>query len=432
MSMKKLSKKIYKFFIAMMCAVTLFDTVIVEAAEVNNGAIYGIDTNSIENWPQGPELYSETAILMEAETGTILYNKGMNEKRYPASITKIMTAMLALEHCTLDEQVVFTEACLQDQVAGSGNIAMQVGEILTMEECLLACMVRSANDVATQIAEHVGGTVDNFVDMMNQKAQELGCQNTHFVNASGMPDDNHYSTAYDMALIFREAIKNEDFVRIIGTQSFSIGPTNMNSEVRSFSSHHALVAQSAPECYEGCFGGKTGVTDAAKNTLVSGATRNGMTLIAVAFRAEPGEVVYDHTQLFNYGFDNFQKVAVEGGSVVLPNGVDVSSLQLVETTENNITTKQYYYAENYYVGNATIVIPTPTPEAIVTDEPEQTQTEELVSSEDNEDMEKAEQKIRDVYWYIIYIFIGMVGCSLLITIVAAMKKKKKRKKKKKH
>ena len=152
MSMKKLSKKIYKFFIAMMCAVTLFDTVIVEAAEVNNGAIYGIDTNSIENWPQGPELYSETAILMEAETGTILYNKGMNEKRYPASITKIMTAMLALEHCTLDEQVVFTEACLQDQVAGSGNIAMQVGEILTMEECLLACMVRSANDVAAKLS----------------------------------------------------------------------------------------------------------------------------------------------------------------------------------------------------------------------------------------------------------------------------------------
>ena len=428
MSKGKLRKKIYKCFITMLCMFTVFPITIVDAAVINNGAIYGIDTNNIANWPQGPEIYSETAVLMEAETGVVLYNKGMNEKRYPASITKIMTAMLALEHCTLDEQVVFTETCLQDQIAGSGNIAMQVGEILTMEECLLACMVRSANDVATQIAEHVGGTVENFVNMMNQKAQELGCQDTHFANASGMPDDNHYSTAYDMALIFQEAIKNEDFVRIIGTQSFSIGPTNMNAEVRTFSSHHALVAKSAPECYEGCFGGKTGVTDAAKNTLVSGATRNGMTLIAVSFRAEPGEVVYDHTQLFNYGFDHFEKVPVEGGAVVIPNGVDYTTLYMEEKVENNTNIRQYYYAENYYVGNAMIVIPTSTPEILMIEETDEVQSEKNLALETNDELEKAEQTLKDIYWYIIYIFIGVVGISLIITIVASMKKRKKKRK----
>ena len=268
-------------------------------------------TNLIPEWPQAPEIASETAILMDGDTGAILYNKGMDEIRYPASITKIMTCLLALEKAGLKEQVTFTQTVLSDPNSGGTNIGMQEGEILTMRQCLDVLMVQSANDVATQIAEYVGqGSVQNFVDMMNQKAQELGCQNTHFANASGMPDENHYTTAHDMALIFREAIKNEVFREIIKQQNVVVEPTNKNGETRIYSCHHALVAQSAPEYYEGCFGGKTGVTEVAKNTLVSGVTRDGMTLIAVTLRAEVEQIYQDQIRLFNYGFENFQKVEV--------------------------------------------------------------------------------------------------------------------------
>ena len=311
----------------------------------------------------------------------------MDEKRYPASITKIMTALLALENSNLDDQVTFTEECLADQTSDSGNIGMQVGEVLTMRQCLLALMIRSANDVATQIAVQIAGSVAAFADMMNQKAQELGCVNTHFVNASGMPDENHYTTAHDMALIFREAIKNQDFLDIIGTQSFTIDPTNMNPESRTYSTHHALVAQGAPEYYEGCFGGKTGVTEASKNTLVSGATRDGMTLIAVAMRADAGQVCQDHISMFDYGFNNFSRTAVKDlpskitrhllpaekyilkdykddmlfetrrtASVSLPTGVDTNALEKTYSITKNpaglpLLTVTYTY-NDHVVGSA--------------------------------------------------------------------------------
>lgn len=421
-------KRIYRSVAAgiLICAILMM-TVGVQASVVENGASYSISTNSISEWPQGPDIYAETAILMDADTGAILYNKGMDEKRYPASITKIMTCMLALEHSSLDEQVTFTETCQGDQVAGSGNAGMQVGEVLTMRQCLLLLMIRSANDVATQIAEHVGGSVEAFVDMMNQKAQELGCMNTHFVNASGMPDDNHYSTAYDMALIFREAIKNDKFREIIGTQSFVIEPTNMNTETRSFSSHHPLVVRSAPEYYEGCFGGKTGVTDSAKNTLVSGAERNGMTLIAVTMRAaELGQLCQDQTNMFNYGFDNFSKVEVPGGYVTIPNGKDVAGLKVVETVSGDVTAEAYYYNDDYFVGTGVKEEPTPeeemTPEIISAEEPETEEPSGLSESE----KQQAEQNMKQLYQYIIYILAGLIGVALLISIISSIVKHKHR------
>lgn len=423
-------KKIYQRIVAgMLFGIMLIMPVCVQASVVQNGAVYPITTNEIPEWPQGPDIYGETAVLMDADTGAILYNKGMNEKRYPASITKIMTCMIALEHSSLDEQVTFTETCLADQVAGSGNAGMQVGEVLTMQQCLLLLMIRSANDVATQIAEYVGGSVSAFIEMMNQKAQELGCTNTHFVNASGMPDDNHYSTACDMALIFREAIKNDIFREIIATQSFTIGPTNMNSEIRNFSSHHPLVVKSAPEYYEGCFGGKTGVTDSAKNTLVSGAERNGMTLIAVSMRAdELGQLCQDHINLFNYGFDNFMRVDVPGGCVTIPNGRDVSELNVVETDSGDVTAEAYFYNSDYFVGSG--IKEEPTPELEITIEPEQPDGNVMGESEKEiestvmpEKDEEAEQEMKQTYQYIIYILVGLIIVSLLIAVVTGLKKR---------
>ena len=415
----------------LLACLLLCQNVVILAAEIHNGTVYPIETNAISGWPQGQDTYAETAVLMEAETGAVLYAKGMNELRYPASITKIMTALLAIENCSMDEQVTFTEACLADQEPGSGNAGMKVGEILTMKQCLLVLMIKSANDVATQIAVHVGGSVAGFADLMNQRAQQLGCVNTHFVNASGMPDENHYTTAYDMALIFREAIKNELFREIISTLSVTIEPTNMNPEARSYNTHHALLSPSAPEHYEGCFGGKTGNTDASRCTLVSGAERNGMTLIAVALRADAGEVCQDHIQMFDYGYNNFEKIQVSGGCVVVPKGTELSALKVVDTEIEGKTEQTYYYQNNIYVGNGVkgeeSVDEVPieiTPEYSSMEDEKLSVLEESQSGTENRNSKK------NIFYLIIDILIGLIVLALLITAYASVKNRKRRRKRK--
>ena len=415
----------------LLACLLLCQNVVILSAEIHNGTVYPIETNAISGWPQGQDTYAETAVLMEAETGAVLYAKGMNELRYPASITKIMTALLAIENCSMDEQVTFTEACLADQEPGSGNAGMKVGEILTMKQCLLVLMIKSANDVATQIAVHVGGSVAGFADLMNQRAQQLGCVNTHFVNASGMPDENHYTTAYDMALIFREAIKNELFREIISTLSVTIEPTNMNPEARSYNTHHALLSPSAPEHYEGCFGGKTGNTDASRCTLVSGAERNGMTLIAVALRADAGEVCQDHIQMFDYGYNNFEKIQVSGGCVVVPKGTELSALKVVDTEIEGKTEQIYYYQNNIYVGNGVkgeeSVDEVPieiTPEYSSMEDEKLSVLEESQSGTENRDSKK------NIFYLIIDILIGLIVLALLITAYASVKNRKRRRRRK--
>lgn len=426
-----MKKKRYKKLTAILAAVLLLCSGIpVMAAEVNNGTTYPVSTNAIANWPQGPDTYSETAVLMDADTGAILYNKGMDEKRYPASITKIMTALLALEHSSLDEEVTFTEECLADQTSDSGNLGMKVGEILTMRQCLMALMIRSANDVATQIAVHVAGSVSAFADMMNQRAQELGCVNTHFVNASGMPDENHYTTAHDMALIFQQAIKNQDFLDIIGTQSFTIEPTNMNPESRVLNTHHALLSASAPEHYDGCFGGKTGVTAASKNTLVSGAARNGMTLIAVAMRADAGQVCQDHISMFDYGFNNFRKVEVPGGAVTIPKDVQVSDLTTTESADGEAVRETYYFGQDYFVGTGTKTEEV----AQGTEEPETLTPEVTVEPQndpENETDTTGSANLSQIYKIVIYILAGLIGLTVLVTIISAVRKRHRRKRRRK-
>lgn len=425
-------KKIYrKIAVLLIGGMVIGSAGNVQAAQVQNGAVYEVTSNQIEGWPQAPEIASETGIVMDADTGAIIYNKGMDEIRYPASITKIMTCLLALEHANLEDKVTFTQTVLSDPNAGGTNIQMQAGEVLTMKQCLDALMVQSANDVATQIAEYVGnGSVQDFVDMMNQKAQELGCTNTHFANASGMPDENHYTTAHDMALIFREAIKNETFRQIIAQQSVVIGPTNMNSEKRIYSCHHALVAQSAPEYYEGCFGGKTGVTEASKNTLVSGVTKNGMTLIAVTLRAEVEQIYQDQIKLFDYAFESFRRVDVPGGAVTVPNGKSVDELVVQSATVGTETLQDYFYNGTYFLGSGVKEEPIQDPGVLQAEEPTVTVTPEAPAEQEAE-KKAAEQKQKQVYRYITYILIGLITLSVITAVVSGILKSKKKKKKKK-
>ena len=219
-----------------------------------------------KSWPQAPEISNETGILMEAATGQVLFDKGMDEVRYPASTTKVMTALLILENIEdLSEVITFTDVITPDLEPGNSTIDAKVGEQLTVEQCLYAIMLASANEVCTQMAVRVAGSVSNFTAMMNERAAELGCENTHFVNANGLPDPNHYTTAHDLAKILAAAVANEDFCKISGASAYTIPPTNMTASARNLSNTNALIAEGDSH-YEGVLAGKTGHTEAVSYT----------------------------------------------------------------------------------------------------------------------------------------------------------------------
>ena len=286
-------------------------------AEVDARYNKEIDSNSWENWPAGPQVYAESAIVMEASTGTILYAKGIDEQHYPASITKIMTVLLALENCQMDEEVTFSHNAVYSIDYGSSSIARDEGEVLTVEECLYAIMLESANECANAIAEHISGSTEEFANLMNQRAAELGCTNTHFANPSGLPNEDHYTSAHDMALITSEATKHEEFRKISGTSRYVLRATNKKSDELLMNNHHYMISGYKTSKYldPTVFAGKTGYTTAALNTLVTCATRNGMDLVVVTMKsqgtAEKGVPIYPDTQnLLNYATENFQKVNI--------------------------------------------------------------------------------------------------------------------------
>ena len=271
-----------------------------------------VDVKAADYWPDAPETLSPSVILMEESTGTILYEKNSDEAHYPASITKIMTTLLALENGNLSDMVTFSDDAINN-TEGSG-IARDYGEQMTLEQCLYGVMLESANECAYAVAEHVGGTVENFVDMMNAKAKELGCTNTHFANPHGLQDENHYTTAHDMALIAQAAYQNETFRIIIGTKMYTIPPTNKHAEETVLRNHHDMLCTyhnaNRKYLYPYCVGGKTGYTATANSTLVTYAEKDGMTMICVVMNTQSPNQFIDTVNLFDYAFDNFQVLNV--------------------------------------------------------------------------------------------------------------------------
>lgn len=271
-----------------------------------------VDVKAADYWPDAPETLSPGVILMEESTGTILYEKNSDEAHYPASITKIMTTLLALENGNLSDMVTFSDDAINN-TEGSG-IARDYGEQMTLEQCLYGVMLESANECAYAVAEHVGGTVENFVDMMNAKAKELGCTNTHFANPHGLQDENHYTTAHDMALIAQAAYQNETFRIIIGTKMYTIPPTNKHAEETVLRNHHDMLCTyhnaNRKYLYPYCVGGKTGYTATANSTLVTYVEKDGMTLICVVMNTQSPNQFIDTVNLFDYAFDNFQVLNV--------------------------------------------------------------------------------------------------------------------------
>ena len=269
-------------------------------------------------------LNSEAAILVEVSTGRILYEKNSTKQLYPASTTKILTAILVLENCDLDEKVTVRETALNNIPSGYVTCNLQIGEQLTINDLLYALMIPSANDAAYVLAEHVGGSVEGFSAMMNDKARALGCKTTHFVNPNGIHDDSHYSTAYDLYLIADYAMKNETFRKIVATTEYTLPATEQYpSEDRVLKTTNELLNENSRNYYyKNAIGIKTGYTSKAGNCLVAGAHRDGLEFIAVVLnggttKENLNSRYVDSKKLFNYAYDNFTLTKIiEKNSIV--------------------------------------------------------------------------------------------------------------------
>lgn len=265
-----------------------------------------IETNLIENWPQGPVVSAESAILIEAETGTILYAKDIHKQEYPASTTKILTTLIAAERCELNEEVYFSKRAVFSIPAGSNHIAMNTGDILSMETCLNAILIRSANEVAYAVSEHIGGSFEGFAEIMNERAKELGCVDSNFVNPNGLPDENHYTSAYDLAKIGQAFFANQMLCDITLTKRLIVEKKNGTL----IDNNKMELIPGGKHAYPYIVGCKTGYTNAARYTLVSCAEKNGLRLICVVMKDENPHVYDDTISLFDYGFANFERVNV--------------------------------------------------------------------------------------------------------------------------
>lgn len=269
-----------------------------------------VQSNAVANWPTGPVISSESAILMDADTGAILYAKNIHQKEYPASTTKILTTLIASERCSMDEIVDFSYDAVHDIDPGSNHIAIEPGEQLTMEECLNAILIRSANEVSFAVAEHISGTTwQDFGDIMNERAKELGCVDSHFVNPNGLPNEDHYTSAYDLAMIGRAFFANEALCKMTMTHMLHILPSERQPDDIMEVNKMELIP-GGKYAYPYLIGCKTGYTDVARSTLVSCAEKDGMKLICVVMKDENPNYYEDTIALFDYGFSNFQRVNI--------------------------------------------------------------------------------------------------------------------------
>ncbi|MDR1771084.1 MAG: serine hydrolase [Hungatella sp.] len=247
-----------------------------------------------------PEIQSEGAVLMDASTGTLLYSKNGETRYYPASITKLMTALLVAEKSNLSEIVTFSKAATTNLESGAVTLGLTEGDKLTVEQSLYGLMLKSANEVANGLAEHVSGSVSAFSALMNARAKELGCTGTNFVNPNGLNSSSHYTTPHDMALIARAAYQNETVRKVSSTLTFQI-PATKKASARTVTMGHKMINPGDSRYYPGVIGGKTGYTSLAGNTLVTCVEKNGVRLIAVIMKSKSTH--YEDTKsLLDYGF----------------------------------------------------------------------------------------------------------------------------------
>ena len=286
-----------------------------------------IQTNDIPGWPAADAVEAGSAVVMDMDTGAVLLSKNADEVRYPASITKIMTALVVLENVDNLEETMVCGDEVFDLEDNASNVGLQPEEKLTVRQALYALMLESANDAGNSLAMHVGGSIEGFAQLMNDKAASLGCTHTHFANPHGLHNDDHYVCAMDMALIARAAYANDTFREITGTTLSSMGKTNIVEEERYFVNHHKMLHSESDYYADWCTGGKTGYTSKAWCTLVTYGEKNGLRLVCVAMHELNMDKTYrDTRQMMNYGFDNFYKINATDG-FLSPTFYDILNLK---------------------------------------------------------------------------------------------------------
>jgi len=325
------------------------------------------------------DISAASVILIDGKTSQILYKKNENTKHYPASITKLMTALLALENLDLNDSITFSRNAVLSIEYGSSHIGIQEDETLTIDQAMHGLLLMSANEVANGLAEETSGSIEAFAEVMNARAELIGAKNTHFVNPHGLHDDNHYTTAYDMALIAKELANNESFLKIMKDITYEIPPTNKVAEIRYLSQQHKMMNEKrdATLFRPDVIGGKTGYTNEAGHTLVTIAKKGDQILIAVILNGNGNEVYKDTNQLLDYGFSQFNKTTLEQQSymtkvpikengekigdatitldkpveILLPTDEDASSIQY----KTDITELESPVKEGKVIGKVTIL-----------------------------------------------------------------------------
>ena len=283
-----------------------------------------------------PRLDSASCCVMDQKTGMVLFEKDMDAKHYPASITKILTALVFLEHIeSLDEVVTFGEDCWEGiDHYDNMNIDMRDGEQLTAEQCLYAMLVASANEVCNQVAIYTAGSVPAFADMMNERAAQLGCTGSHFVNPNGLHNKDHYLTAHDMALIAREAMNNETFRKVTATPVYTIKSTNKRKEAIEIGSKHLILRESHVHD-DACIGGKTGWTEEANETLVTFMDKNDMLLICVVLDNKNSTPCKDTLKAMNYCYEKYTRSSIDEAAAQIAETETVATeTEEVRDTEN--------------------------------------------------------------------------------------------------
>ena len=284
-----------------------------------------------------PVITCQSAIVMDASTGQVIYEKDGYSKQYPASTTKIMTALIALEKGNMNDTLVMSENAIWGIDRDSSNIGLDVGEEISMKDGLYAILMSSANEVCVGAAEHISGSTDAFVSLMNQRAKEIGCTNTNFTNVNGLHNENHYTCAYDLAIMAREALNNPTFREMSACTYYEVPPTNLISDTRYLWQNNELICGTSDYYYSYCTGGKTGYTDEAGGTLVSWASYNDMELICVVMNTQPKNNIFqDSIKLYNYMFYNYYR-----DSFMLDFEFSPEQLTEVQNTLNS-----YYGCEN--------------------------------------------------------------------------------------
>ncbi len=267
-----------------------------------------------------PEVDAEAYVLMDAATGQVLVEKNAHLLEYPASITKVLTIALALEKAeypaALDDQIEVGGTAVNALIPGAAHVALAPGEVVSLRDMLYAAQIESGNDAANVLAEYTAGSMEAFAEMMNQKAADLGLSDSHFVNANGLPDAAHVTTAYDMAAITRWALGVPGFREVFLATNYDMAPTNSQPAGRVFHSSNLMLLNGSTQYYNGIIGSKSGYTDDARYTLVSAAQRGDTELVCVVLHCARNEIKYTSTTaLLDYGFDNFTRVSLSAAGL---------------------------------------------------------------------------------------------------------------------